>query len=121
MVVSKGGAEGLLDPSERDSLPSKLSGLEQEIADLQLKLDEPSQKYEAYLRELEGWTQKQATITGDEQTPGTVIYYKYLLDQIEFVPAHLETLIQNRREVTPREKVDRIAGLADTYQDIRSC
>ena len=117
LVVSKGGAEGLLDPSERDSLPSKLSGLEQEIADLQLKLDEPSQKYEAYLRELEGWTQKQATITGDEQTPGTVIYYKYLLDQIEFVPAHLETLIQNRRDKT-REIFDRIAGLADTYREL---
>ena len=117
LVASKSGGESLLNPSVKDSLPQKVSGLEQEIADLQLKLDEPSKKYQAYLRELEEWTKKQAAITGDEQTPGTMLYYKDHLDQIQLVPAHLETLRQNRRDKT-QEIFDRISGLADTYREL---
>ena len=117
LVASKGVVDSLLDPSVKDSMPQRLAGLDKQIADLQLRLDEPSQKIQAYLREHEEWTQKQLAITGSEETPGTVIYFKSLLDQIELVPVQLEALLLARQEKT-RQIFDRISALAETYREL---
>ncbi len=87
------------------------------VLSLQSKLDEPSQKHQAYLRELELWTEKQQTIAGNEQTPGTLIYFKNLLDEIDSIPARLETLTVGRTEKS-REIFQKISGLADTYREL---
>jgi len=117
LVTSKASLDTLLDPSTRDSLPDKLASLDTALANLQSKLDEPSQKHQAYLRELEVWTGKQQAISGDEQTPDTVIYFKNLLDEINSVPTRLDTLLEDRREKSG-EIFQKISGLADTYREL---
>jgi ABC-type lipoprotein export system ATPase subunit len=117
LVTSRSGLDSLLDPLVKDSLSEKLTGVDKEIADLQLKLDKPGQLYQTYLGELEEWNQKQLAISGDEWTPGTVIYLKNLLDQIALVPAQEEALTQARRDKT-HEIFDRISALGDTYREL---
>ncbi len=117
LIGLKNALDSLLDTSVKGSLPDKLASLDSEIVKLQSKLDEPSQKHQAYLRELELWTEKQQTIAGNEQTPGTLIYFKNLLDEIDSIPARLETLTVGRTEKS-REIFQKISGLADTYREL---
>lgn len=117
LVSLKNALDRRLDPSVNDSAVDRLNALDREISELQSKLDEPSQKYQAYLSELEEWTRQQQTISGDEKSPNTVIYFKYLLDEIGSVPAHLDALIQKRIEKTS-EIFGRISGLAATYREL---
>jgi ABC-type lipoprotein export system ATPase subunit len=117
LITSKNALDTLLDPAVKNSLPDKLAGLDRELASLQSKLDEPSQRYQAFLKDLEVWTEKQQAITGNEQTPGTVIYFKNLLDEIDSIPAQLGVLAASRKEKS-REIFQKISGLADTYREL---
>jgi ABC-type lipoprotein export system ATPase subunit len=117
LVSLKTELDGRLNPTLADSMIDRLNRLDAEISELQSKLDEPSQKYQSYLNELEAWAKKQREISGDEKTPNTLIYVKHLLDEIGLVPGQLDALIQKRREKT-REIFDRISSLSNTYREL---
>ena len=116
LQLSVKATDVLLDPSLSDSLHHKLVELDQKINEFQSKLDAPAQKYQEYLKNLEEWTLKQKAITGNEESPGTLIYFKNLLDQIGSVPTKLDELIANRRDKT-HEIFEKISGLGATYRE----
>src|SRR5262249_32604169 len=78
---------------------------------------EPSLKHQLYLRELDEWTQSQAKIRGDEETPGTVVFFKNLLDEIDLIPEKLATAVESR-DTKSREIFEKISGLAETYREL---
>lgn len=117
LTESKSSADALLDPSANGSLPQKLKAVDEEMSELQSRLDAPSKRYEVYLRELEEWTTKQDAIKGNEQTPGTLIYFKNILDEIAKLPETLEELIQSRTDKL-NEIFEKISALANTYREL---
>ena len=117
LEASKSAADVRLDRSLSGSLPQQLKAVDAELTELQSRLDAPNQKYQAYLREMEEWNLKQQTITGNEETVGSLIYFKNLLDQLPLVPGHLETLLHTRTGKV-HEIFQRISGLANSYRDL---
>lgn len=117
LLAAKTSLDDLLSPSNTDGLPTLMVGLDSAITSLQSKLDEPSQRHQAYLKQLEEWTSKQAAISGDESTPDTLIYFRNLLDQIDEIPPKL-TELKSERLAKSREIFQRISGLANTYREL---
>ena len=103
------------DPSNPDSFPFKISEIDQKIQDLQTRLDEPHRKYQAYQTALREWEEKRAEIVGDENTSGSLEYYKRQFEDIEAAPERLKIAKERRLELVG-EIYRSISKLADTYR-----
>lgn len=110
-------AVGQCDPSNPDSFAFKISEIDQEIQDLQTRLDEPHRKYQAYQTALREWEEKRAEIVGDENTSGSLEYYKRQLKDIDAAPGRLKTAKGRRLELVG-EIYGSISKLADTYRKL---
>jgi hypothetical protein len=106
-----------LNPSIPTSLPQRIAQIGAEIVSLQSLLDEPNRRYQIYLQQHSEWTEKQLTITGAENVPGSVLYFKNLLDGIAEIPEELEELRAQRRRKM-KDIFDEIKGLAETYKEL---
>jgi ABC-type lipoprotein export system ATPase subunit len=84
-----------------DSLINKLKRIDTAVNDLKGKLDEPHQKYQAYLKDLKTWEERKSEIIGDEERESTVTYLKNMQRYIsEQVPSLLRTKREERLTIT---------------------
>jgi predicted ATPase len=117
IVDARDDASRLLDPANPDGPFHKLSQAEETIKSLQGKLDEPSKRYEAYTVELGAWTAKTQEIIGDAESPGTIEYYKSLLEQVKQVP-HLLADLRAQRIEKVKEIYRSKSGVAELYAEL---
>ena len=105
------------DPKNPNSVAFRVSEIDQKIRDLQTRLDEPHRKYQAYQTALREWTEKRAEIVGDENTSGSLEYYKKRIKDIESAPERLNIAKERRLELVG--KIYRsISKLAGTYREL---
>lgn len=114
---SRTRAAGLCNPLNPDSFAFRISEIDQNIQDLQTKLDEPNRKYQAYQTALQEWEQQREEIIGGEYTPGSLKYNERLLKNIETAPERLEAA-KGRRLNFVREIYGKIDKLAETYRKL---
>ncbi|HET8580588.1 MAG TPA: hypothetical protein VFL31_06295, partial [Nitrospiraceae bacterium] len=112
--TEKNKLDQALDSNSPSSIPRLKSALEAQIADLRLKLDEPSRRYQDYLAALRLWEEARAAIVGDALTPRTVTYYQETLTQLTLLPSRLNTAYSHRASKA-REIYSQIKSLANTY------
>ena len=105
----------MCDPLNPRSFASSIRQIELEIQDLQVRLDEPSRKYQVYLTALQEWQQRKEEIEGDEYTPGTLEYHKRLLNEIETAPERFKASRAKRLDCVT-EIYRAIGKLAETYR-----
>lgn len=92
-----------LDEEKKDSLVGKQNATDIDINELKSKLDEPHQKYQAYLKELKDWEEKKSAIIGDEEQEGSIKYFEHLQKYVsEEVPNLLETKRQERIDISTK-------------------
>jgi ABC-type lipoprotein export system ATPase subunit len=88
---------------------------EKHLEQLAQKLDEPNQRYQAYLSATEEWETKRKAIIGDVDLPDSLEYFKNQLENIKSVPEKLQKA-NNRREEKTREIYRKIQALASVYK-----
>ncbi len=90
-----------LDEEKNDSLINKRNIIDVSINELKSKLDEPHQKYQAYLKELKEWEEKKSAIIGDKEQEGSIKYYERIQKYIsEEVPDLLGIKRQERMNIS---------------------
>jgi hypothetical protein len=72
-----------LNDSGEGSLTFIKKGLQKEIKELQLQLDDYSKKFQEYIDNLKIWDEKKLALTGDEQKEGTITFLKSQLAYLE--------------------------------------
>jgi ABC-type lipoprotein export system ATPase subunit len=117
VVHEKEKVDEQLDPLKAGSLTKKKLDIEEQINQLQTKLDEPNKKYQAYMVALKAWRQQKERIIGHERSTGTVRYYEMQIQGLEDVPEQLKDA-RARRLAKAKETYAVIRQLADTYREL---
>lgn len=115
-------AAGQLDPENAEGLVHRSVEIARRIKNLQDSLDEPSRKYESYVSELAAWTEERQKIVGDRESPGTIEYYKSLLEDAGHIPVRLENLRKERTEKVKEiyKSKSELAGIyAELYRPVK--
>lgn len=90
-----------LNPNNEFSLVSQNNKIDEEIRNLQNKLDEPNKKYQLYLSSLKQWEMLRTQIIGVKEKPDTLSYYQNELEYINtHLPQDLQSALQEREEKT---------------------
>jgi ABC-type lipoprotein export system ATPase subunit len=110
-------AEKLLDAEEPESTVSQIAILDEEIRQLQTQLDEPSQRYEEYVSELEEWERKRMSILGNEEQLDSLTYYQEQLRRLDTLPTELDESRSFRWKIT-EEIYKKIEMLAEAYREL---
>ncbi len=110
-------AEDQLDSNNTEGAFFKKQEIDKLIEELQVKLDEPNKKYQAYIMELEAWTRKKETIIGDETKADSIKYYERQLNDLEESPKKLVEA-QEQRLKKAKEILAEINKLADAYREL---
>lgn len=76
ITTAKTEVDNSLNPQLDGSLENQKQNKETIIEKLQLSLDEPNKKYQAYLTAHQLWEKRKAEIIGDEETENTIEYFK---------------------------------------------
>jgi hypothetical protein len=93
--------------------------IEKSIADLQVQLDAPNKKYQAYLVALEGWRKIREDLVGRKNSIGSIKFYENQLDELDNVPAVLLAAEQSRLNKA-KEIHSEISRLASIYRELYS-
>lgn len=107
----------ILDPANSSGALVKRAELVQNINALQNQLDEPSRKYQAYLRASEDWERHYNELVGDETTVGTLKFFEKQLSDLKAIPARLAAERTTRLEKA-KAVYGEIAGLAAVYRKL---
>ena len=107
----------LLDEDIEGSLEYDKNKIEKEIKRLQSLLDEPNQKYQAYLTAKDKWEKRKKEITGSKETADTIEYYKDQLETLKKLPGQLAQSEADRIKKS-RKIFSVIQQLADTYREL---
>lgn len=95
------GITNSLNEAIEDSLIDRLKRIDTSVNELKGKLDEPHRKYQAYLKDLKTWGDRESEIVGDEEREGTVRYLENIQRYIsEQVPSLLRTKREERITIT---------------------
>jgi predicted ATPase len=78
-------------------------------------LDEPNKRYQAYITELQKWTEKRTGLVGNSEIADSIEGYRSQLKKLEEIPAQVAARKQRRIEKV-KEIYDRVAGLANDYR-----
>ena len=114
---AKKKAEDQLDVAYTLGAAFKKAETEKVIANLQVKLDEPNKRYQAYTAALEAWNKGRAQIIGDSVTPSTFQFYKKQLDDLANIPAQLAECEKKRLDKS-KEIYAEIRALAEAYRSL---
>jgi len=114
-MVAKLKADALLDSKNAIGLVYKTSQTNARIDALQAKLDEPNKRYQAYITELQKWTEKRTGLVGNSEIADSIEGYRSQLKKLEEIPAQVAARKQRRIEKV-KEIYDRVAGLANDYR-----
>jgi hypothetical protein len=109
-----GDAASTLENEKRNNLPSLKKKLQKEIRLLQIKLDEPHQRYQKYLEDLEGWIKQRRDLIGDPTQPDTLMFLRGKLRDIKNVPTRLDSAKEKRLTLS-KEVYQRIRKLGSEY------
>ena len=91
--------EDSLDAGKPASLVSQQTKLEEEVAALRKKLDEPTRQYQSYLKVLEAWEKRHSEIVGDDKTVGTLKFYEQQIKDFGELPKKITKLEETRSEL----------------------
>ena len=116
-VLAKEKQETQLDLAKPDSLSKKKSIIDEEIAQLQSKLDEPNKKYQVYLATLKAWEALKTAITGTDKDVGTIAFYQKQLNDLTSVPKNLSQG-HTERLSKAKEIHTEIKKLADVFREL---
>lgn len=93
--------------------------IEKLIADLQVQLDAPNKRYQAYLVALEGWKKTREDLVGRKNSIGSIKFYENQLVELDNVPAVLLAAEQSR--LNKAKEIHReISRLASIYRELYS-
>ena len=107
----------MLAPAKEDSLVNKKLKIEEKINELQLKLDEPNKKYQAYQVAIKEWENKRNEIIGEEEKSDTIKYYESQISSLDAIPQKLRRVCDRRLEKA-KEIHSVIKQLADMYREL---
>ncbi|HKB69121.1 MAG TPA: hypothetical protein VKC61_24990 [Pyrinomonadaceae bacterium] len=93
--------------------------IEKLIADLQVQLDAPNKRYQAYLVALEGWKKTREDLVGRKNSIGSIKFYENQLVELDNVPAVLLAAEQGRLNKA-KEIHGEISRLASIYRELYS-
>lgn len=112
-----GETEDQQDPLKPNTAAQKKLAVERDIEALQIRLDEPNKRYQAYLTALKAWEGQKEAIIGGEATPGTIKFYEKQLSGLDALPGLLSQAKSNRL-AKAKELHGVIRQLAQTYRDL---
>lgn len=113
----KATLDGLLDPESETSLIQGELKAQLNIDQLQMKLDEPNKKYQAYQTALTEWEKKKNKIIGNGDVTGSIKYYEKQLQDLDTIPQQLSRSRMERLSKA-KEIHEVIRQLADTYREL---
>lgn len=113
----KAGIDKALNPEIDGSLEHQKQTKEKLIEKLQSSLDESNRKYQAYLTAYKKWGKRKADIIGNEETEGTIEYYKKQIKTFTELPAVLEQSKSARMEKA-LQIFSVIQQLSNTYREL---
>ena len=106
-----------LDPENVGGLIQTNLKIKAAIDQLQLKLDEPNKKFQAYQASLAEWAKKKQEIIGSDDAIGSIKYYERQLQNLTTVPQQLIEF-RARRISKAKEIHGVIRQLADTCREL---
>ena len=113
----KATLERQLDPENDSSLIQGELKAQLNIDQLQMKLDEPNKKYQAYQTALTEWKKKKDKIIGSGDVTGSIKYYEKQLQDLDTIPQQLSgSRIQRLSKAKEIHEV--IRQLANTYREL---
>lgn len=117
LVTLMRGAEEQQNPLAPNGPAEKKVAAEKKIEELQKRLDEPNQRYQAYLTALKAWEGQRQAIIADESTPGTIKFYEKQLSDLDALP---ELLLQGKsNRLAKAKELDAVLRqLAQTYRTL---
>lgn len=115
----KAGIDKALNPGIDGSLEHHKQTKEKLIEKLQSSLDEPNRKYQAYLTANKKWEKRKADIIGNEETEGTIRFYKKQISTFTDLPEVLEQSESARMEKA-LQIFSIIQHLSNTYRELYS-
>lgn len=117
VVGEKSQVDGSLDEANEGSLLFQQSLLQDQLKDLQNKLDEPNKQYQKYLKSLEQWKKIKQEITGTASTNDTIKYYQEIHRKLDELPKTLQSLMEKRLSLS-RDIYSNIERLAQIYKEL---
>jgi len=106
-----------LNPQLDGSLKHQKQNKEKIIEKLQLSLDEPNKKYQAYLNVYQLWEKRKAEIIGDGETENTIEYFKKQIKTFTDLPPVLEQVANDRMDKS-LQIFAVIQELSKTYREL---
>jgi hypothetical protein len=89
------------------------------VGELRRTMDVHNQRYQQYLEDLAKWEAQRKEIEGGADIPESLGYYNAQIEELEWLPAELETL-KNNRAATVQAIYQEIDILAHTYASLYS-
>jgi hypothetical protein len=100
---------------EKQRIEGELLAGRTAVAQLTLRLDAPNIEYQKYLKELDEWKHRRASIMGDDNQVGSVNFFQKQLKAIANIPALLNAEIA-AREAKLRDIYCELAQLVSDYR-----
>lgn len=104
------------------SLAAKYSELERNIEATTAELDVPSQRYQAYLRQMEEWSKLRDTILGENERSGSVRELEHRLRSLELLPEEVRRRQERRWELVSEifeAKVELLQAYRTLYEPVQ--
>jgi hypothetical protein len=84
------------------SLPSALLYIDEEKRQIKKQLDQPSEQYEEYLRQLEIWKQRIKSCLGTQEDGNSLLGVRKRIYELDKLPTSLERLLNERKELVAK-------------------
>lgn len=110
--VEKANVDFALSVDADGSRVDRRAQLQEHIRELQNKLDEPGRLYEAYITAAGEWSDREAALVGDADTPDSVAYLEAQLAGLDAVPQRIVE-VRTRRDEIARAILGQKRALAD--------
>lgn len=117
ILTEKKRNDDVLDTEKKDSLIFKKNALQNELKEIQNKLDEPNKEYQKYLKALDQWKKIREKIIGAATVSDTIKYYEEILRKLDELPKILKELKESRLSLS-REIYANIEKLALIYEEL---
>ena len=116
-VITKFKTDALLRPNNVLGPAYKINQAKGQIEALQAELDEPNKRYQAYVSDLQKWSERRADLLGNPERVGTIEHYSTQLKKLEDIPAHLADLRTQRTEKA-KQIYEQVAALSNYYREL---